>query len=49
MIGDFKAIKLEPFLRSDNVPDPQIVEGLTTIVGKSFESIAKDPTKDVLV
>ena len=48
-IGDFKAGKLEPFLKSQEVPDPQTVDGLTIVVGKSFDSIVNDSTKDVLV
>ena len=36
-------------MKSEEVPDPQTVDGLTSIVGKSFKSIVNDPTKDVLV
>ena len=48
-VKDFKAGSLEPFLKSEDVPDPQTVDGLTVMVGKSFDSIVNDPTKDVLV
>jgi len=48
-IRDFKAGNLEPFLKSEDVPEPQTVDGLTVMVGKSFDSIVNDPTKDVLV
>lgn len=47
-ISDFKDSKLEAFLKSEPVPETQ--EGpVTVVVGKTFESIVKDPTKDVLV
>ena len=48
-INDYKYDHLEPFLKSEEVPNPQTVDGLTSVVGKSFKSIVNDPTKDVLV
>ena len=48
-IRDFKANKLDPLLRSEPVPEPQTVDGLTTIVGTTYNSIVKDVNKDVLV
>lgn len=48
-VTDFKAGTLSPHLKSDPIPDPQTVNGLTTVVGKSFEAVVKDPSKDVLV
>lgn len=48
-INDYKYDRLEPFLKSEEVPNPQTVDGLTSVVGKSFKSIVNDPTKDVLV
>ena len=46
-IEDFKAGKLEPHLKSEEIPAEQ--GDLTVIVGKSWETIVKDETKDVLV
>jgi len=47
-LTEFKDGKLEPFLKSEPIPETQ--DGpVTVVVGKSFESIVKDPTKDVLV
>lgn len=48
-VEDFKADKLLPHLKSEDVPEQQTVEGLTTLVGKSWDSIVNDATKDVLV
>ena len=48
-IHDFKADKLDPLLRSEPVPEPQTVDGFTTIVGTTYDSIVKDESKDVLV
>jgi len=47
-IEDFKAGKVEEFLKSEPIPETQ--EGpVTVVVGKSYEQIVNDPTKDVLV
>jgi len=48
-VGDFKAGSLSPHLKSADIPDPQIVDGVTTLVGKTWSTIVEDPTKDVLV
>jgi protein disulfide-isomerase A1 len=48
-IGDFKAGTLEPHLKSEAVPEQATVDGLTVVVGKSFDDVVKDPSKDVLV
>jgi len=48
-VKDFKAGSLSPHLKSAEIPEPQTVDGLTTLVGKSFDSIVNDATKDVLV
>ena len=48
-VSDFKAGNLQPHLKSEAIPEEATVEGLTTLVGKSWESIVKDSSKDVLV
>ena len=48
-IDDFKADKLEPHLKSEAVPENATTDGLTVVVGKSWEAIVKDANKDVLV
>ena len=46
-LDDFRAGKLEPHLKSEPIPEEQ--GALTVLVGKNWESIVKDETKDVLV
>lgn len=46
-VQDFKDNKLSPFMKSD--PIPEQTEAYTILVGKNFNEIAMDPTKDVLV
>ena len=46
-IQDFKDGKLEPHLKSEDIPEEQ--GNLTVIVGKTWDKIVKDETKDVLV
>merc|ERR1712151_800894 len=46
-IADFKDKKLEPHLKSEEIPAEQ--GALTVVVGKEWEKIVKDETKDVLV
>lgn len=48
-ISDFKAGSLKPHLKSDPVPEVATTDGLTVVVGESWESIVKDASKDVLV
>ena len=48
-VGDFKAGSLKPHLKSEDVPEPQTVDGLTTLVGKTWDDVVKDGSKDVLV
>jgi len=48
-VSDFKAGNLQPHLKSEDIPAEATVDGLTTIVGKSWESIVQDASKDVLV
>ena len=48
-IDDFKAGNLSPHLKSEPIPEPATTDGLTVIVGKSYDDIVKDPSKDVLV
>ena len=47
-IADFKDKKLAPHLKSEEVPVPND-GGVTVLVGKNWEQIVKDETKDVLV
>jgi len=47
-LADFNDGKLEPFLKSEPIPESQ--DGpVTVLVGKNFEQIVMDPSKDVLV
>ena len=48
-ISDFKAGSLQPHLKSEEIPEQATVDGLTTLVGKSWDSIVNDASKDVLV
>lgn len=48
-VSDFKAGNLQPHLKSADRPVPDTVEGLTTLVGTSFNEIVMDASKDVLV
>merc|ERR1719203_1016563 len=47
-LRDYDAGHLRPFLKSE--PEPTSQPGpVYTLVGSTFESVVKDPTKDVLV
>ncbi|RWA04994.1 hypothetical protein EKO27_g10112 [Xylaria grammica] len=47
-VDDFSAGKIEPSLKSEPIPEAQ--EGpVTVVVGKSYEDIVLDDTKDVLI
>jgi len=48
-VSDYKAGNLQPHLKSEPIPEPNPVDGLTTLVGKNWEDIVKDASKDVLV
>ena len=48
-LDDFKADKLQPHLKSEDIPENATTDGLTVIVGKSWEDVVKDASKDVLV
>jgi len=48
-VTDFKTGKLEAHLKSDPVPESQTVDGLTTLVGKTWTEVVMDTNKDVLV
>merc|ERR1711957_85927 len=48
-LADFKADKLQPHLKSEAIPEPMTNEGLTVLVGKSFDDVVKDAPKDVPV
>ena len=45
----FKNKQLEPFFKSQEVPEEPFDEGVRVLVGKNFESVVLDPTKDVMV
>jgi protein disulfide-isomerase A1 len=47
-VDDWLNGKLRPTLKSEEIPTEQ-KENVYTLVGKSFDSIVMDPTKDVLV
>jgi protein disulfide-isomerase A1 len=47
-VDDWKAGKLRPHLKSEEIPATQD-EAVIVLVGKSFDDIVMDPTKDVLV
>jgi len=46
-LGQFREGKLEPHLKSEPIPEEQ--GALTVLVGKNWEQVVKDETKDVLV
>jgi len=48
-VSDYKAGNLQPHLKSEPIPETNPVDGLTTLVGKNWEDIVKDASKDVLV
>jgi protein disulfide-isomerase A1 len=48
-VTDFKDGKLAAHLKSEEVPEQETVEGVTTLVGKTWEKIVMDTSKDVLV
>lgn len=48
-VSDFKDGKLDAHLKSDPVPEPQTVDGVTTLVGKTWKEVVLDTNKDVLV
>ncbi|CAF0862276.1 unnamed protein product [Didymodactylos carnosus] len=48
-IEKFDKGKLKPYIRSQTMPKKAIVDGIMTIVGKNFEQIVNDKTKDVVI
>ena len=48
-ISDFKAGNLQPHLKSQDVSAATTVDGLTIVVGKTWNDVVADPSKDVLV
>merc|ERR1719199_1009812 len=47
-VSDYEAGKLQPHLKSETAPESQ-PGPVFTLVGSTFESIVKNPSKDVLV
>jgi len=48
-VRDFRDNKLKPYFKSQPIPTESHENGVRTIVGKNFEEIVLDSTKDVLV
>jgi thiol-disulfide isomerase/thioredoxin len=48
-LESFLSNKLEPYVKSEPVPESQPEDGPVVVVGKNFEEIVMDPTKDVLL
>ncbi len=48
-VSDFKDGKLSPNLKSEPIPEQATTDGLTVLVGKSWDDVVKDANKDVLV
>ena len=46
---NWKNKKLEPYLKSEDIPANDFDNGVRVLVGKNFEQVAFDKTKDVLV
>lgn len=47
-VDQYFAGELKPFLKSEEIPEEND-EAVRTLVGKNFESVAFDESKDVLV
>ena len=45
----FRKGKLEPYYKSQEIPREMYEEGVRVLVGKNFESVVMDETKDVMV
>ena len=48
-VTDFKKGALKPVLKSQKPKEPQTTNGLTEVVGETWDSIVKDTSKDVFV
>uniref|UniRef100_A0A0G4HXC2 Thioredoxin domain-containing protein n=1 Tax=Chromera velia CCMP2878 TaxID=1169474 RepID=A0A0G4HXC2_9ALVE len=48
-VSDFLGDKLQPFYMSEDAPEDHTQGGLTTVVGSTFSSLVRDPSKDAIV
>lgn len=48
-LESFLADKLEPYVKSEPIPESQPEDGPVVVVGKNFDDIVLDPSKDVLL
>ena len=48
-VEDWESGKLKPHLKSEEIPEKQEENGVYVLVGKAFNDVVMDPTKDVLV
>ena len=48
-VNDFKEDKLSPYLKSDEAPDIMTNDGLTVVVGDTFDYVVNDDVRDIFV